>query len=260
VGLRSKKFPVYLCILVFPLVFFVFQPQHLTSLQLNTVHAVSWPIRLAIFPFIELRKILLYHHTDRQYQKLKIEADTLRARMIGTEEVLRENSRLEKFLEFKDTAVFSSSAANVIGRDPTNWDAMIMIDKGSADGIKTGMPVVNALGVVGKIVETSAHTSRVQLLIDPDFSVAGLVQRTRDTGVISGTLNGICRLKYLSDGSKIHAGDRVVTSKLSSRFPAGLYLGDVIAVQTSQSAPTVECLIKPAVSFSQIEEVLVIHM
>ena len=134
----------------------------------------------------------------------------------------------------------------------------MVIDRGEEDGIRQGMPVVNAAGVVGKIAEVSRGMSKVILLTDPQFSVAALIQEPRESGVVSGTLKGVCRMKYIREDSQIHIGDKVITSKLSSSFPEGLLIGEVIAVNDNSKKPTVECLIEPSVGFSQIEEVLVI--
>jgi len=190
--------------------------------------------------------------------KLRRQVDVLKERLTGLDEVLTENTRLEKLLDFKRELIFSSVAANVIGRDPSNWNATMIIDKGRDDGVGVGMPVVNASGVVGKVVEVSTRKAKVILLSDPNFSVAALVQRSREEGLVSGTLLGMCRMRYLSSRADIQPGDPVITSKLSSSFPEGLLIGEVLSVQVRENKPLMDCVVKPAVSLSQIEEVLVI--
>ena len=190
---------------------------------------------------------------------LKKEVDSLKSRLIGQEEVFLENNRYKKLLGFKTELVFSSVVANVIGRDPSNWNAAFIIDKGEIQGLKQGMPVVSALGVIGKVAEVSKKTSKVILLIDPNFSVAAVIERSREGGLVSGTLQGMCRMRYLSSSANIEIGDKVVTSKLSSSFPEGLLIGEVVAIEESQNSPAIECLVEPAVGLSQIEEVIVIQ-
>ncbi len=256
---RFKKPFIYLLILVIPL-YFIFTPQSsYNSLKADFVGFAQWPIQIISFPFKELRKIFTYRMTYNKYTALQKEIDTLRARLIGQQEVLLENNRLKKLLGFKTESIFSSVAADVIGRDPSNWNAALIIDKGQIHGLKPGMPVVNALGVIGKVAEVSKNTSKVILLIDPNFSVAGIIARSREGGLISGTLQGMCRMRYLSSSANIEIGDKVVTSKLSSSFPEGLLIGEVIAIEESQSAPALECLVEPAVTLTQIEEVIVIQ-
>ncbi len=256
---RNQKLLVYSLLLLIPFLLLWCKPSAVVDpFKLNVMELSAGPLKVISFPFQEIKKILLYHYTFNQYQKLKKDYESLKARLIGFDEVLIENKRYEKLLEFKRNLIFSSVASNVIGRDPSNWNAVMVIDKGQRDGLQVGMPVVNPLGVVGKIAEVSARTSKVILLSDPSFSVAGIVQRSREGGLISGTLQGFCRMRYLSVGADIKAGDIVVTSLLSSSFPEGLLIGQVISVEESKSSPGVECLIQPAVSSSQFEEVLVI--
>ena len=98
------------------------------------------------------------------------------------------------------------------------------------------------------------------LLTDPQFSVAALVQRPREGGLVSGTLQGgICRLQYINEGADIQVGDKVITSKLSSSFPEGLLIGEIIRIDKDPRKPSVEGVVQPSVSFSQIEEVLIIR-
>jgi len=79
---------------------------------------------------------LYYHRTFDEYKRLREETGILKARMIGLEEVILENKRLEELLEFKRKLIYSSVTANVIGRNPSLWSSSMLIDKGKNDGIK----------------------------------------------------------------------------------------------------------------------------
>ena len=102
------------------------------------------------------------------------------------------------------------------------------------------------------------NKSKVVLLTDTQFSVAALVQRPRESGLVTGTLQGLLRMRYLNEGAKILIGDIVVTSKLSTSFPEGLLVGEVVRIERKTNMPSLECFIRPSVPLSQIEEVLVI--
>lgn len=254
----NRKNLTYLCVLlvVFFLLFIGAKSFH--SFKFAVVKIVSVPIRIISYPVHEIKKILYYHRTFEEYKRLREESNALKARLVGNEEVILENSRLENLLKFKRQLVYSSVVANVIGRDPSYWNSTMIIDKGTASGIQQGMPVVNALGVVGKIAEAGQDSSKVILLTDPQFSVAALIQGPRESGLVSGTLQGVCRMKYIRGDAKINVGDKVITSKLSSSFPEGLLIGEIISIDDQLNKTTVESLIQPSVAFSQIEEVLVI--
>ncbi len=254
---KYQKLLLYLAILVFPLILVFSDQNSFTAFKFGVTDATLTPWKIISWPFKELKKILFYHQTHERYEALKREIGTLRSRLIGHEEVLKENNRYKKLLGLKGALVFSSVAANCVGRDPSSWNSAMILDRGEDSGIKVGMPVMSDLGVVGKIAEVSRGSSKVILVNDPNFSAAAIVQRSRENGLVSGTLQGICRLRYLNANADIAAGDLVITSKMSSSFPEGLLLGNVIGQEELESAAG-EWLIEPAVELSQLEEVLVI--
>jgi len=232
----------------------------LSPLKFKFIAGTALPVRMISFPLLEIKKILFYHRTYAEYiNKLQKDYNTLKARLIGMEEVIRENNRLENLLKFKRSLVYSSVGASVVGRDPSNWNETVIIDKGVLDDVAVGMPAVNAQGVVGKVAEVSDRKSKVILLTDPGFSTAALVKRSREIGLVSGTLQGLCRMRYLSANADVNVGDQVITSKLSSSFPEGLFIGEVIAVEHKKNGLSVDCIIQPAVPLSQLEEILIIR-
>ncbi|MCD4781499.1 MAG: rod shape-determining protein MreC [Candidatus Omnitrophica bacterium] len=228
------------------------------SLKFKIIDLLSGPVIFFSSPVYEVKKMVYYHRTFKEYKKLRKEVEVLRARLVGFEEVIVENARLERLLEFKRELIYSSVGANVVGRDPSNWNATFVIDKGGVDGIKQGMAVVSSQGIVGKIAEVSDKTSKVILITDPRFSVAALVQRPRESGLVSGTLQGVCRMTYVDEDARINIGDIVITSKLSSSFPESLVIGEVIHIEDDQQSGSIICLVHPAVQLSQVEEVLVL--
>lgn len=225
---------------------------------MRVVEVSSGPLKVVLIPFREIKKIFTYRRTYNRYIVLKREIDTLRRSLLEQEEIIREHKRYEDLLRLKKDFVFSALAANVVARDPSSWSSAVIIDKGKSSGIEKGMPVISGVGVVGKVIEVGESVSKVMLLTDPRFSVAALIQRNREQGLVSGSLQGYARMQQISAEADIQIGDHVITSKLSSFFPGGLLLGKVVDVREGLSSPTLECLIEPAVRLSQIEEVLVI--
>ncbi|HRZ40708.1 MAG TPA: rod shape-determining protein MreC [Candidatus Omnitrophota bacterium] len=256
---KRAKFIIYALILAGAFLLLFTPASTVTPFKFSVIQAVAFPIRVIIFPFKELKKIVLYRKTYNEYRSLKYEVEILRDRLNGADEIVKENNRLAKLLDFKRKLIFSSVSANVVGRDPTNWNSSVVIDRGLEDGVDIGMPVVSALGVVGKVAEVAENKAKVVLLTDPSFAVAGLIKRSREVGLVSGTLQSKCRMRYLSVDSDVQVGDEVMTSKLSSAFPEGLMIGKVMEVFVDSNSLSVLCLIEPAVSLSQLEEVLVIQ-
>ena len=85
-----------------------------------------------------------------------------------------------------------------------------------------------------------------------------MIQRTREGGVVSGSLQGICRMRYINPDADLQVGDKVMTSKLSSAFPEGLLIGEIVNIEENYDKQSLECTIRPTVTLSQLEEVLVI--
>lgn len=254
----NRKNLIYILILLIPFAIFFSRTKIFTSAKFRVVDVFSLPIKIMSFPLLEMKKMLFYHRTFDEYRQKSQEVNRLKARLVGMEEIVRENARLERLLAFKQRLVFSSVGAHIIGRDPSRWNSSLILDRGLEDGVKPGQPVVNELGVVGKVTEASESKSKVILITDPQFSAAIMIQRTRESGVISGTLTGLCRLKFIKENADIRVGDKVITSKLSLEFPESLVVGEVVEVIDEIRGNRKEYVVKPSVALSQLEEVLVV--
>ena len=168
------------------------------------------------------------------------------------------NQRLRNLLNFQQQTTFEVLAAEVIGKDPSPWFKIIMIDKGKADGLRNGLPVVISQGIVGQIIEASTHYSQVMLVIDRNSAVDALAQRTRARGIIKGESEDQCRLEYVLRKYDVQAGDTVISSGFDGVYPKGLLLGRISKVSGHSSDIFQEVTVSPFVDFEKLEEVLVI--
>jgi len=193
-----------------------------------------------------------------QNEALKEEIRKLRRDKAALLDKESENRRLKKLLDLKAAHEFPSVVAQVVGQDAVGWYRTLFINKGSEDGVHPDMPATVAEGVVGRVVNSSSDISRILLLTDPNHSVDCRVARTRDRGVLSGSLERGCILRYINLKSGIKSGDEVVTSGLDGIFPRGLPIGKVETVDKGHQGLFLEARIAPAVDFSEIEEVLVV--
>lgn len=167
--------------------------------------------------------------------------------------------RLEALLDFKQKSSPDMVAAQVIGRDATNWYRGIILNKGEQDGVRAEMGVVTPAGVVGRVVKASSASSVVLLLTDPNNAIAALVQGTRDEGIVEGTRNGRARMKYIPLLSTVHPGDRVITSGLTGSFPRGLAIGVMTHIEKEEGDLFRSAELEPEVDMSKLDEVLVIR-
>lgn len=228
------------------------------SLRPFFLNALKQPLKLAVFCRRELGGIVSYHRNLTQNERLRKEVDLLRNRLSTGLEVYLENERLKNLLSLKQASPYRLMAARVIGRSPDNWSCSIIIDKGKNSGIRDGMAAVNFLGLVGRVIEAGKYTSKILLLNDPGLGVSGLIQRSRQEGLVCGTLGAHLLMKYLPEESDIKVQDAVITSGLNSAYPKGLLIGKVIDIGKEFSGIGRFAIIKPAVNMSNIEEVLII--
>ena len=206
----------------------------------------------------EISGIIFYHRNYAQNARLINETYFLRRKINAIQEAALENARLKELLGFKQKVSYKVIAAQVIGRSPDNWVSAIIIDKGSSSGIKAGMTVLTHLGLVGRIAEASKYTSKIMLINDPDFAISAVIQRSRQQGLVAGTLGNFLIMKYLPQNADIKVSDAVVSAGLTEEYPKGLIIGIVVEMIEDSSGLSYHCLIKPAVNLSNIEEVLII--
>jgi rod shape-determining protein MreC len=168
------------------------------------------------------------------------------------------NARLRELLDFQKNIADRIVAAEVIGKDPSAWFKTVIIDKGKADGLSKGMPVVMPQGIVGQVIEAANRYSKVMLIIDRNSAVDALVQRTRARGVIKGESTDQCRLDYVLRKKDVRIGDIIVSSGSDGVYPKGLRIGRVSDVIEHDGDIFHEVFLTPFVDFEKLEEVLVV--
>lgn len=191
-------------------------------------------------------------------QRLKRENDQLKDQLLKYREGYFEGLRLQKMLTLKNQSDYASMAARVIGIDQKSLIKTILINKGTSHGIRNGLPVMNDQGVIGRIIETSWHVSRVLLISDGNSNVDALVQGTRVQGMLQGSGTMRCMLKYVAKTEEVKTGDVIVSSGMTEVFPKGLLLGTVIRADKKDSGLFQRIEVIPAVDFTRLEEVLVL--
>ncbi|MCD4814513.1 rod shape-determining protein MreC [bacterium] len=227
-------------------IFFVFVPFQKTS------STVAKRVR-GFFAQVHSNKKLRKENAEL---KRKTEKLTLRNTLYAAQ--VQENAALRHELNYQKRNPYQLLPAELIGRDPVSWLDRIVIDRGSNDAIQSGAGVITPFGVVGRIGEVSTHAATVMLLLDVQSSVAGSVKRSRVNGTVKGTGKPFLKLLYVSSDDDVRVGDVVETSKLSSLFPQGLPIGDVMQVKLSENGMMLDIIIKPRINFKQIDRFLIL--
>jgi rod shape-determining protein MreC len=191
-------------------------------------------------------------------RRLREDLERLSGEVGRLREQAQATQRLERLMGFRQQAPGRAIGARVIGRDSTRWFAVILVDRGSQDGIRRNSPVVTADGLVGRVLTVTPTTAQILLVTDPRSAVGVLLQQSRDAGVVEGQGDGGLHLKYVARSYEIAVGEVLVTSGLGGVFPRGLPVGVVTSVIREQGGLYQEAAVRPIVSLRQLEEVLIL--
>lgn len=225
----------------------------LVRLPLEAVSSLDQGISNMWQQYVALQSVEDENHRLRQ------EIEWLRGQNNQLREAASATQRLTALLQFKEQALPTMIAAQVIGRDASNRYKSVIVNKGDSDGIQKDMGVITPSGVVGRVVKTTGATSVILLVTDPNNAIAGLIQRTRDEGIVEGTLQGRAKLKYIPMLSAVKEGDYVVTSGLVGGFPRGLAIGTITGIAREEGALFQTAELAPEVDVNHVEEVLIIQ-
>jgi rod shape-determining protein MreC len=195
---------------------------------------------------------------QRENRALRGELQELKRKLNRYREAYLANQRLRALLNFKKSIGSALLPAEVVAFDPSGWFHTVLIDKGSTDELVRDMAVVNAQGLVGRVIGVSGHYAKVLLILDANSAVDALVQRSRARGILVGRGSGRCLLKYVRRNEDVREGDQVISSGMGGVFPKALLLGRVKAVDRSNSGLFQTVEVEPAVDFSRLEEVMVV--
>ena len=158
---------------------------------------------------------------------------------------------------------YNKVGARIIGRDPGNWYAAFVIDKGEEDGLAVDMNVIAGGGLVGRITSVGPNWARVTSIISDNSNVSAMTLSTEDNFTVSGNMklmaNGYITFSQLLDGqNRVKEGDKVVTSNISDKFLPNILIGYINSIDKDANNLTKSGQIIPAVDFEHLGEVLII--
>lgn len=193
--------------------------------------------------------------------ELKKEISELRLQLVDLAEYQQENERLRELLNSAEDykSNFEYVTTSVINRAQSSWYKTIVINGGSADGFAVDMPVVCAQGLVGRIINTSAHTAEVLLITDREGAVSAMVQNSRTVGVVEGDgetseLNMI----HVPYDAEIENYQQLVTSGYGGVYPKGLLVGYINSIELKSDGLLLDIAVRSYVDFNRLEEIMVL--
>jgi rod shape-determining protein MreC len=192
-------------------------------------------------------------------EQLSAERDQLKAQLLALRETEAQNERLRELLNMGVAQKLRLVAAEKIAVGPSPYERVVRIRRGKSVGIAPGMPVVHPQGVVGQVIEATAETADVLLLVDRSSAIDVISQRSRGRGILRGRSFRQLEFEYLSKGEDIQVGDLLVTSGLDGVYPKGISVGVVTNVEPQDKTKLfVSAMVEPSVEFSQLDEVSVV--
>ncbi len=219
-------------------------------------YAVDYPVRVVgwIQSLVSAKKTLIDENMRLRYQQTMLEAELQKLLVIQNE-----NSRLKELLLTSSKADMRAMAAQILAVDTSNARQIVVLNKGTRDGVYTGQPVLDAKGVMGQVIDVGPMTSTVLLISDSKSAVPVRNNRTGERAILVGT-NRIEQLSLINlpKTSSIHPGDVLVTSGLGRRYPEGYPVGRILEVNSIPGEDFVKVIVSPIALLNRNRLVLLI--
>jgi rod shape-determining protein MreC len=191
--------------------------------------------------------------------RLEAEVARLQAQVIDLQQQVGEVQMLSTLLGFvRANPENEYVSAAVIGVDTSPFLSYVIINRGSDDGLRRGMPVVTHQGLVGRIASVLPNAARVQLITDPSSRINVLLQKSEAEAALNGSLTGDISLQSIPQDAKVDVGDVIITSGLGGDYPPDLIVGQVSGVRRRTSDMFQSASVQPVVDFAALKVVLVI--
>ena len=230
--------------------------QAIANFVQSPVTTVSSTVTGFFQSFVNLRS------AQTENDQLKQRVQELEVQVQQKEELSKENENLKALLQLKNESNYKVLPAQIIGRDPSLWFDSAIINRGSLDGVKLNMPIVNNGGLIGRVVSVSPITAQINLVTKEKSGLGGVIGALGTSsalGVVSG--NGkreLLEMGYIPGTIEVQPGEMVYTTGQDGIYPSGLKIGEVVEVKPGSATVTQQILIKPSAKLYAMEEVAVL--
>jgi rod shape-determining protein MreC len=231
----------------------------------SVAREVASPVQAAVHGALQpvgdfIYGALHYHAAEAQIRQLQQEVASLQAAPVVAAAEEAEAQQVLGLDHLTYLANIPSVVAEVVQLGSANFEETVEINRGSADGVAVGQPVVSAAGLVGSVSAVSGHLATVTLLDDPSFTVGVRDVRSGVVGAALGQGAGnTLEVEDINVGADVRRGDYLVTSGLSlEHFPPGIPVGKVEAVSAPSGALQLVLSVKPFASLDNLQFVKVL--
>jgi rod shape-determining protein MreC len=196
---------------------------------------------------------------NRDNAALQREAVERAQQLLMTDQLRMENAQLRKLLEVKEQKGLPTVLAEVMYESRDRFSRKLVVDKGQAEGLKPGQPVVDAVGVVGQVTRVFPVTAEITLITDKDQTIPVQILRNGLRGIAyGGTEPNTLDMRFMAANADIVQGDVVVTSGLDRLYPAGVPVGSVAKVERSVKDQFARVVLTPSAGVQSSRHLLIL--
>ncbi len=238
--------------------------QYLQLLRKQTVHltlpfyrALDWPQRAISNAFAHLSS---QHELTNQIRRLEAEQTRLQGEVLRFKAITKENQELRKLLEGVQITSSELILADLVHVSMDPFSHRVVINRGSRSGVDIGMAVVDQAGLFGQVTESTINGATVTLITDANHAlpVRNLRNGVRTIAYGTGDLHMLA-ITDLPRNTDLIVGDLLVTSGLGGRFPLGLPVAEVVAIEVHDADRFARVKARPLAAMDQAQQVLVVH-
>jgi len=264
---RSRGFKVMIAVILILLAVILYTASTGQAFTASLFGLVSTPMQQISGAAVDAAGNVIANKSPEQLraenEQLRAELNKKNNELIDYYKVKAENNQYRQYLQLKEeNPDYKFVSATKIGSDPNENFYGFTIDKGSVHGVKKNDPVITAAGLVGYVSDVGATYAKVKTILDAAISVGGHDARTRDGGIVSGTVEladeGLTKMRYISNQHQMEAGDIICTSGLGGIYPYGLPIGVIREIRPEEHDISLYALIAPVIDIRKVTDVLVI--
>jgi rod shape-determining protein MreC len=223
---------------------------------------IAAPVQKAITrPAFVVRELWLAYvalvDVEAENRALREQLARLEEESLQFREALVLGGQLQRIAQMRREFEVPLLPSRVVGQDASQWSSALLLDRGRAADVRSGMPVMVEQGLIGLVSATTPHAARAMLILDRRSAVDAMVQRSRARGLVRGLGTGELEFVFMVRGDDVQVGDEVISSGVGGVYPKGLRVGSVTAVRAERSELLHSAVLRPAVDFGRLEQVFV---
>ncbi len=202
-----------------------------------------------------------YDELKEENAKLREELEEYKNKEYNEQLLKEQNNWLKDYINFHSSnPSFKLTNAKIISRESGNYGTVLVLNKGTAHGIRAKMPVITADGLIGYVSEVSLDWCKVTTVIEATNSIGVYSERKGEQGTLQGSLElreqGLCQMTFIDSSDGIQIGDKIYTlGGQKSIYPADLYIGSVSEIRIDAITGEVIATVKRKIDFTNLSEI-----